>query len=111
MTTKFKLSALTLGLALVIPTLGFAVTATQPEVLDTIYVLSNSVTQNEVLTFQRDAKNAMVQTGHVATGGTGTGGGLGNQGALAFSKDGNYLFAVNPGSNSVSVFSVKKNGN
>lgn len=110
MATKFKLSALALSLALAIPTLGFALTTAQPEVLDTIYVLSNGVTQNEVLTFQRDAKNGMVQIGRVATGGTGTGGGLGNQGALAFSKDGNYLFAVNPGSNSVSVFSVAKNG-
>ena len=48
--------------------------------------------------------------GRCATGGTGTGGGLGNQGALAFSKNGDYLFAVNPGSNNLSVFSVGKNG-
>ena len=41
----------------------------------------------------------------LATGGTGTGGGLGNQGAL--SLDGRRLFVVNPGSDSISSFRVK----
>jgi 6-phosphogluconolactonase (cycloisomerase 2 family) len=42
------------------------------------------------------------------TGGTGSGGGLGNQGALA--TDGEFLLAVNPGSDDVSVFKIGKHG-
>jgi 6-phosphogluconolactonase len=112
MVTKFKLSALALCLALIAPTVSFAevgAKSKQNEVLDTIYTLSNSTLQNEVLTFQRTS-SGMVVAGRVSTGGRGTGGGLGNQGALTFSRDGQYLFAVNPGSNDVSVFSVRKNG-
>jgi 6-phosphogluconolactonase (cycloisomerase 2 family) len=46
-----------------------------------------------------------------ATGGTGTGGGLGNQGAVILAEeDDNVLLAVNPGSNSISSFKVSDNG-
>ena len=41
-----------------------------------------------------------------ATGGLGTGAGLGSQGALAFSDNGRWLFAVNAGSNDISAFAV-----
>ena len=44
--------------------------------------------------------------GMVPTGGMGTGGGLGNAGALALSENGQWLIAVNAGSNDVSVFRV-----
>lgn len=110
MVTKFKFSALALSLALVLPAISNATDSHREDALDTVYTLSNGIDKNEVLTFQRDAKGKMVATGRVATGGTGTGSGLGNQGALTFSQDGDFLFAVNPGSNDVSVFSVKKNG-
>lgn len=112
MTTKFKLSAISICLALVIP-VAFAASNSareQTEVIDTVYTLSNNATQNEVLAFQRDSAGKMTTVGHFSTAGKGTGGGLGNQGALAISRDGNYLFAVNPGSNDVSVFSIKKDG-
>src|SRR5439155_1348571 len=48
--------------------------------------------------------------GTIATGGTGTGGSLGSQGAVALSDDGRRLFAVNAGSNDVSVFDVGPTG-
>lgn len=111
--SAFKLSTLSICLALIVPTLGFAASDAkkeQNEVIDTVYALSNNVDKNEVLAFQRDAKGAMTALGRFATAGKGTGGGLGNQGALAISKDGDYLFAVNPGSNDVSVFAIKKSG-
>lgn len=77
--------------------------------LETVYTLSNDADQNEVLAFQRYG-NRMQEAGRFATGGTGTGSGLGNQGALALSKNGRYLFAVNAGSNDVSVFRFSKSG-
>src|SRR3989454_12680599 len=49
---------------------------------------------------------SLTVAGTVATGGTGTGSGLGSQGALALSDDGRWLFAVNAGSNDVSIFRV-----
>ncbi len=116
MVTKFKLSTLVLSLALVIPTFGYAASyyvdndREKENGRDTVYTLSNNVTKNEVISFQRNAKGQMLALARFATGGTGTGGGLGNQGALAFSKNGDYLFAVNPGSHTLSVFSVGKNG-
>ena len=41
------------------------------------------------------------------TGGRGTGSGLGSQGALVLSANGRWLFAVNAGSNDISVFEVR----
>ena len=48
--------------------------------------------------------------GAVATGGTGSGSGLGNQGAVTLSDDERWLFVVNAGSNDVSVFRVRSDG-
>jgi len=50
----------------------------------------------------------MSMAGSFSTGGTGTGAGLGSQGALVL--DGGLLFAVNAGSNDISVLSVGENG-
>ena len=47
-----------------------------------------------------------MQSARVATRGTGTGGGLGNQGALALSDNGRRLYAINAGSNDISVFAA-----
>jgi 6-phosphogluconolactonase (cycloisomerase 2 family) len=44
------------------------------------------------------------------TGGLGTGSGLGSQGALVLSDNQRWLFAVNAGSNEVSLFSVSNQG-
>src|SRR4029077_626960 len=40
--------------------------------------------------------------------GLGTGSGLGSQGALVLSENGRWLFAVNAGSDDISVFSVDR---
>jgi 6-phosphogluconolactonase len=110
MITQFKLATISVCIALALPAVSFAASKAPVEVIDTVYTLSNSIDNNEVLAFQRSATGVMTPTGRFATGGKGTGGGLGNQGALEISQDGNYLFAVNPGSNEVSVFSIKKGG-
>src|SRR3989454_6413013 len=71
-----------------------------------VYTLTNQVAGNSVAVFTRAADGTLSAAGSVATGGTGTGAGLGSQGALALSDDGRWLFAVNAGSNDVSVFDV-----
>jgi 6-phosphogluconolactonase len=74
------------------------------------YTLTNQVTGNAVLTFRRAADGTLTAAAQVATGGSGTGNGLGSQGALALSDDGRWLFAVNAGSNEVSTFRVTPAG-
>src|SRR3989454_5442478 len=71
-----------------------------------VYTLTNQVAGNAVAVFNRSADGTLTAAGTIATGGTGTGGGLGSQGAVALSDDGRRLFAVNAGSNDVSVFDV-----
>jgi 6-phosphogluconolactonase (cycloisomerase 2 family) len=46
----------------------------------------------------------------LATGGAGTGAGLGSQGSVAISRNNRWLLAVNAGSNSVSVFRITEHG-
>lgn len=75
-----------------------------------LYTLSNDASENAVLAFQRNENGYWEAAGHFATGGVGTGGGLGNQGALALSENGRFLFAVNAGSDDVSVFRISEEG-
>jgi 6-phosphogluconolactonase len=70
-----------------------------------VYTLTNAATGNAVAVFDRDADGSLSPEGTVPTGGLGTGGGLGSQGALAL--DGHRLFAVNAGSNSISLLRVE----
>lgn len=74
-----------------------------------VFTLSNDEAGNTVLVYARAADGTLSLVDEVATGGLGTGGGLGSQGALTLSDDGRWLLAVNAGSNSVSLFRV--NGN
>ncbi|MFN8476067.1 MAG: beta-propeller fold lactonase family protein [Anaerolineae bacterium] len=78
-----------------------------------VYTLSNATAANggnAVLVFDRAADGTLTAAGSYGTGGNGTGAGLGSQGAVVLSEDGTWLFAVNAGSNSVSVFRVRPNG-
>jgi 6-phosphogluconolactonase (cycloisomerase 2 family) len=73
-----------------------------------VYTLTNSPAGNAVQSFHRAGDGTLTPAGEFATGGVGTGAGLGNQGALVL--DDGWLFAVNPGSNSVSAFRVHRHG-
>jgi 6-phosphogluconolactonase (cycloisomerase 2 family) len=75
-----------------------------------VYALTNQVAGNSVAIFERAADGSLTAAGSVATGGTGTGAGLGSQGAVTLSRDGRWLLAVNAGSNDVSVFRVGPQG-
>jgi DNA-binding beta-propeller fold protein YncE len=75
-----------------------------------VFVLTNDPTENAVVRYARQRDGSLVAAGTSATGGTGTGGGLGSQGALTLDAHGRYLYAVNPGSNSLSSFRVGRAG-
>jgi 6-phosphogluconolactonase (cycloisomerase 2 family) len=75
-----------------------------------VYVSTNSTTGNEVLAFPRAGDGTLGAPRTFATGGTGTGGGLGNQGAVVLDHANQRLFVANAGSNEVSVFAVVPGG-
>ncbi|MEK7257876.1 MAG: beta-propeller fold lactonase family protein, partial [Bacteroidota bacterium] len=75
-----------------------------------VYTLGNEVAGNEVIAFYRNDDGSLYEAGRYGTGGTGSGGGLGNQAALAMSSGGKFLYAVNPGSNEISHFLIRNDG-
>ncbi len=75
-----------------------------------VYALTNQAGANAVAMYARAADGGLTWIGSVATEGSGAGTGLGSQGALALSDDGQWLFAVNAGSNDVSAFRVTAGG-
>lgn len=74
-----------------------------------VYTLSNQVNGNEVLVYRRSADGELTYQASFATGGKGTGGGLGNQGAVIVSEDEKLLLAINAGSNTISSFRISGN--
>lgn len=77
-----------------------------------VYVMSNQATGNSVTVFDRAADGGLTQGGTFPTGGLGAGSAtnpldsLLSQGSLVLSKDHRFLFAVDAGSNEVSVLAV-----
>lgn len=74
-----------------------------------VYTQTNQAA-NEVLQYRRDAAGDLMFVAAFATGGAGTGAGLGNQGGLMLSDDGRWLFTVNAASNEVVVFRRSNDG-
>ena len=75
-----------------------------------VYTITNAAAGNGVAYFSRSSDGALALVATYATGGNGTGAGLGSQGAVTLSDDGRLLFAVNAGSDSVSEFAVREDG-
>lgn len=75
-----------------------------------VYTQSNAVAGNAVLAYRRAPDGSLTPAGSFATGGAGTGAGLGSQGAVVLSNNGRYLLAVNAGSNELSSFAVEGGG-
>ncbi len=75
-----------------------------------VYTMSNGVDGNAILVFARNKLGKLTPAGEFDTEGLGTGSGLGNQGALVLDPANRWLFAVNPGSDDVSVFAVEEDG-
>jgi len=75
-----------------------------------VYALTNAAAGNSVVALDRASDGTLTAAGTYSTGGLGSGAGLGSQGALVLSRNNQWLFAVNAGSNDVSVFSVDPHG-
>lgn len=75
-----------------------------------VFALSNTPNGNAVLIWNRAADGTLTAAGSIPTGGSGTGAGLGSQGALALSANHHWLFVANAGSNDISTFRVRPDG-
>jgi len=75
-----------------------------------LYTESNSSDGNTILSYQIKQNGTLQRNGSTASGGIGTGSGLGSQGALVIDNSHHWLFAVNAGSNSVSSFKINEDG-
>jgi len=75
-----------------------------------VFTMTNSMLGNTVQAYSRSRDGTLVNSASFPTGGTGVGHGLENQGALASSNDGRFLYVVNPGSNDLTVFHVTDGG-
>lgn len=71
---------------------------------------TNAVAGNSVLFFARNSDGSLGAATSYPTGGTGSGGGLGNQAGIALDAYAMHLYVVNAGSNSISVFNVEGAG-
>ena len=86
------------------------------------YTMTNAAADNQIVVFSRDADGLLTKTGAVSTGGKGAGSGvdsLGSQGSLVLTGggadrnsgyQGEWLLAVNAGSNDISLFKVERDG-
>ena len=75
-----------------------------------VYTQTNASAGNEILVFRRAYDGDLQLISKVSTRGVGTDGGLGNQGSLFLRGDGRRLYAVNAGSNDISVFATRPSG-
>ncbi|MEO8452578.1 MAG: beta-propeller fold lactonase family protein [Gemmatimonadota bacterium] len=71
-----------------------------------IYTETNEAAGNRIVAFPVASDGSLGPAATFSTGGTGTGSGLGSQGAVTVTSDGQYVLAVNAGSNDVSLFQV-----
>jgi 6-phosphogluconolactonase len=72
-----------------------------------VYTETNAPSGNQIIALQRYG-DTFREVARYPAGGTGTGAGLGSQGAVTVS--GGFLFAVNAGSNQLSVFRIGDHG-
>jgi 6-phosphogluconolactonase len=70
-----------------------------------VFTESNAVT-NQVLVYTHGGNGQLTFSAAYSTGGIGTSAGLGSQGAVTLSDNGEFLFAVDAGSNDVAVFKI-----
>ena len=97
-----RIRAVTLVLAFLA---GFLLLATDAMASNgVLYTQTNDPNGNTVQRFDRAADGSLTPAGTFATGGVGLAGLGGRQGAVELSGDGRYLYAVNAGSDTVSVF-------
>ena len=71
-----------------------------------VYVLSNQTAGNAVLAYTRSADGTLTFDHGYPTTGTGTGGGLGSQGAVIVDDAEAHLYAVDAGSSTITSFRI-----
>lgn len=92
---------------------SFATTNGSRDSRPAVFVLTDNTAGNQVVAYDRQADGSLTQAGVYSTGGTGgvLAGSVvdhtASQGALAYDASRRLLFAVNPGSSTVSVFRVR----
>ena len=72
-----------------------------------VFVQTNSPSGNAIVTYARSNSGALTWVANYSTGGTGTGVDQTAQGSVVLSSNNGWLFAVDAGSNQISVFSVR----
>ncbi len=75
-----------------------------------LYTESNNLGTNSIIIYKINKGGTLQSAGNVISGGSGTGKGLGSQGALAIDEAKGWLYAVNAGCNSVSSFKIGEHG-
>jgi 6-phosphogluconolactonase (cycloisomerase 2 family) len=78
--------------------------------LPAVYTLSNPDGANQVAAYLRATTGSLSRMGRFDTGGMGTGGGLGSQGALVYDAPSGRFFAVNTGDDSISMLELDRTG-
>ena len=101
---KLRVLLVVIALSLIVCLGGGTIQAAEP--VGAVYTMSNAAHGNSVLVFKRRSNGSLEPAGVFATGGLGTGGGLGNQSAVALDQSDRWLFVVNAGSHEISVFEV-----
>ncbi|MGH3696417.1 MAG: lactonase family protein [Pseudonocardiaceae bacterium] len=79
-------------------------------VAERLYIQTNSTDENEIAVFTRSADGTLLPSGRFRCDGFGNGLGADSQGSVALSADGQFLFAVNAGSNTISSFAIVESG-
>lgn len=72
--------------------------------------MDNAPGGNSVWAFGRKTNGTLTTPKRYSTLGQGSGNGLGNQGAVILSRDRNWLFVCNAGSDEISLFGVTRQG-
>jgi 6-phosphogluconolactonase len=101
------------GVLLLFALAGGSISGSARGLTGAVYVMTNQTAGNSIVAFNRAANGALRMVGTFPTGGLGFGSGndpLGSQGSLILSSDGHFLFAVNAGSDDVSVMQASPLG-
>jgi 6-phosphogluconolactonase len=108
--TAIVLAVSLFGTLLVLSPLSSALAASHSSIAGNVYVLNNPSGTNSISVFDRAASGALTFAGTTEIGGKGSGSNLGSQGSLILSSTKQLLFAVDAGSNQISVVAVGANG-
>ncbi len=73
-----------------------------------VYTSTNSAEGNRIMVFDRTENGRLALEASFPTGGKGSGAGLGSQSAITISRKGDWLLAVNAGSDELSVFAITR---